>query len=72
MFYKIYIQDNTGATTTFVVSKIGIYDQNANASDVFGSNDGKAHLNLITCEGIWNVASASRPSRLVIFTERGN
>ena len=67
---KIYIVDDLGATTTFVVSEIGTYDQNGDAANVFSSNDGKAHLNLITCEGVWNVASKSRPSRLVIFTNK--
>jgi len=67
---KIYTVDDLGATTTFVVGEIGIYDQNGDATNVFSSNDGKAHLNLITCEGIWNVISKSRPSRLVIFTNK--
>jgi LPXTG-site transpeptidase (sortase) family protein len=67
---KMYIVDDKGATTTFMVGEIGIYDQNGDASNVFGSNDGKAHLNLITCEGVWNVVSKSRPSRLVIFTDK--
>ena len=67
---KIYIEDSTGTTLTFVVGEIGIYDQNADASNVFGSNDGKSHLNLITCEGVWNVALKGRPSRLVIFTDK--
>ncbi len=67
---KIHIIDDLGATTTFVVSEIGTYDQNGDAANVFSSNDGKAHLNLITCEGVWNVASKSRPSRLVIFTNK--
>ncbi|MEI6528108.1 MAG: class F sortase [bacterium] len=67
---KIYTIDGAGTTTTFVVSEIGIYDQNGDATNVFSSNDGKAHLNLITCEGVWDVASKSRPNRLVIFTNR--
>jgi LPXTG-site transpeptidase (sortase) family protein len=67
---KIYIVDDLGATTTFAVSEIGTYDQNEDATNVFSSNDGKAHLNLITCEGVWNAVSKSRPSRLVIFTNK--
>lgn len=67
---EIYVVDDLGVTTTFVVNEIGTYDQNADATNVFSSNDGKAHLNIITCEGIWNVASKSRPSRLVIFTNK--
>jgi len=67
---KVYIEDEKGATTTFVVREIQRYDQNGNASDVFSSNDGGAHLNLVTCEGIWNAAKKSYSDRLVVFTDR--
>jgi LPXTG-site transpeptidase (sortase) family protein len=66
----VYIKDKNGITTTFVVRKIYTYDQNADASDVFGSNDGKAHLNLITCEGTWNAAQKSYSGRLVVFADK--
>ncbi len=69
---KMYVVDDKGATTTFVVGEVGIYDQNADASNVFGSNDEKAHLNLITCEGVWSVTLKGRPSRLVVFTDKEN
>ena len=46
------------------------YDPNADAKDVFNLNDGKAHLNLITCVGIWNKIKKSRSERLVVFTDR--
>ena len=67
---KIYVIDEKGGTTTFVVTEIGIYDQNGDAANVFASNDGKAHLNLITCEGVWDVITKTRPNRLVIFTDK--
>jgi sortase A len=66
---KVYIEDEKNATTTFVVSGIRTYDQNGNATDVFSSSDGKAHLNLITCEGTWNAAEKSYSNRLVVFTD---
>jgi hypothetical protein len=53
-----------------VVREIQRYDPNADASSVFSSNDGKSHLNLITCEGIWDEVSQSYPQRLVIFTDK--
>jgi LPXTG-site transpeptidase (sortase) family protein len=65
---KVYIDDQGGATTTFVVSGIQTYDQNGNAVAVFDSNDRQAHLNLITCEGTWNAAQKSYSNRLVVFT----
>lgn len=67
---KIYSIDEMGVTTTFIVTEIGIYNEHQNAINVFSSNDGKAHLNLITCQGVWNIISKSRPSRLVIFTDK--
>lgn len=66
---KISVADGNGAITTFIVRKIQTYDPNADASDVFSSSDGKAHLNLITCEGIWNKISKSSSKRLVVFTD---
>jgi LPXTG-site transpeptidase (sortase) family protein len=67
---KVYVEDEGGATTTFVVSGIQTYDQNGDASEVFSSSDGKAHLNLITCEGTWNAAEKSYSNRLVVFTDK--
>ena len=67
---KVYAEDEKGAITTFVVSKTRRYDPKADASDVFGSNDGKAHLNLVTCEGVWDKVSESYPIRLVVFTDK--
>lgn len=64
------VADKNGATTTFVVREIRSYDPNAEASYVFISNDGKSHLNLITCEGAWNDVSKSYSERLVVFTDK--
>ncbi len=67
---KLYLEDEKGAITEFVVRELRTYDENENASSVFGSSDGKAHLNLITCEGIWNKTEKSYSKRLVIFTDK--
>ena len=67
---KIYVEDDKGVTTTFIVREIRKYDPKADATDVFISNDGKAHLNLITCTGIWNKINKSRSERLVVFTDK--
>jgi sortase A len=66
---KVYVEDETGAVTAFIVRAVGTYDENGNAAAVFSSDDGKAHLNLITCEGIWNAATKSYSDRLVVFTD---
>ena len=67
---KAYVEDDKGATISFVVRESRNYDPKADASDVFGSNDGKPHLNLITCEGAWNEAEKSYSNRLVVFTDK--
>jgi len=67
---RLYVEDNQGTTTTFVVTKIQRYSSNNNTLKVFSSNDGKAHLNLITCEGVWNSISQSYSQRLVVFTDK--
>ena len=67
---KLYVVDEKGATTTFVVQGSQRYDPNADAPKVFISNDGKTHLNLITCEGVWDKVSKSYSKRLVVFTDK--
>lgn len=66
---KIYIVDDKDATLAFVVRFISSFDRNADATTVFTSQDGLAHLNLITCEGIWNQVNGNYPLRLVVFAE---
>ena len=67
---KIYVEDENGVIITFVVRESRRYDPNASVGDVFGSNDGKAHLNLITCEGVWDKVSKTYSKRLVVFTDK--
>lgn len=66
---KIYIEDKNGGSITFVVREIKNYDPKADASEVFVSNDGKAHINLITCTGFWNTILKSHSERLVVFAD---
>lgn len=67
---KIYIEDEKGTIITFVVSGSKKYDPEADASGVFYSNDGKSHLNLVTCEGVWDEVTKSRSLRLVVFANK--
>ncbi len=67
---KIDVVDENAATTTFVVRELRTYAHNQNASNVFESSDGMAHLNLITCQGAWNEEKHSYPYRLVVFAEK--
>ena len=66
----ISVQDDAGTTISFVVRKIQRFDPNANDSDVFGSNDGQVHLNLITCDGVWDKTAKQYSQRLVIFADK--
>ncbi len=67
---KIYIEDKEGGIVTFVVRKLERYAPGADASTVFLSYDGKAHLNLVTCEGLWDATTKSSSARLVVFADK--
>lgn len=67
---KIYIEDDRGVIIPFVVNESILYDQNADVVDVFRSRDGRSHLNLITCEGVWDKVSKTYSRRLVVFADR--
>lgn len=67
---KIIVQDDKGAAISFVVRKVRIYDLKESASEVFISSDGKAHLNLITCVGVWNKRTRQYSKRLVVFADK--
>lgn len=64
---KLYIKDGREATSTFVVRESRIYDPGY-AEDVFSSS-GSAHLNLVTCDGVWNGTKKSYSKRLVVFAD---
>lgn len=58
-----------GKTVTFVVTRLMTYMPNQDATDVFRSDDGKAHLNLVTCQGSWNNSESTYSERLVVFSD---
>lgn len=66
---ELYVEDEHGATVSFIVREVRTYDPNADATEVFDSSDGKTHLNLITCEGVWNPTQKSYSNRLVVFAD---
>lgn len=67
---NIYVYDSKWNIIIFVVNIIKIYKQNENTTDIFNSNDSKAHLNIITCQWIWDKYKKSYPNRLVVFADR--
>ncbi len=66
---NLYVIDDEGKTLTFVVRSTKSFNRNDDATPVFTSDDGIAHLNIITCEGIWNQVNGTYPLRLVVFTD---
>lgn len=64
---KLYIEDSGGATTSFTVRESRIYDPGY-AEEIFTAND-SAHLNLVTCDGVWDGAKKSYSKRLVVFAD---
>lgn len=67
---KVSVTDEKGEIITFVVTNFRTYNLKDDATDIFTSNDGKAHLNLITCVGHWNVGQKSPNDRFVVFTDK--
>jgi LPXTG-site transpeptidase (sortase) family protein len=67
---KLSVEDHKGNVISFVVRELKTYSPYENAPAVFNSNDGKAHLNLITCTGDWNETEKSHSERLVVFTDK--
>lgn len=67
---KIYIEDEKGRNIIFVVREIKRYGKDEDSSGIFSSSDGKAHLNIITCVGVWNKAEKTFSERLVVFTDK--
>ena len=65
---KLYVTNDQGTTNTFVVRTTRIYDPGY-ADEVFFPNDYGTHLNLITCDGIWDDTKKSYSKRLVVFTD---
>jgi len=67
---KISVIDENENIINFIVQKIQKYEPNADALDVFTSNDNKSHLNLITCDGTWENDKQSYSNRLIIFSDK--
>lgn len=67
---KVYVTDEMGNIITFLVRESKSFDSLADTSSVFISDDGRSHLNIITCDGIWNNETKSYSGRLVVFTDK--
>jgi LPXTG-site transpeptidase (sortase) family protein len=66
----ISVYSKEGTVEKFSVQTIRQYAPSDDATAVFKSDDGKAHLNLITCQGTWSKSEQTYSERLVVFTNR--
>jgi sortase A len=67
---SVIVRTASSTQAVFRVTGSKVYDyKQSNAEEVFLSADGKAHLNLITCDGTWVQSEKSYTQRLVVFTE---
>lgn len=67
---KIYVQDDKGKSTAFIVRESRIYELNhSNSREAFSLINDGAHLNLITCDGVWDGTKKSYSKRLVVFSD---
>jgi len=59
---NILVEDDKGKSVSFIVRESRIYKSGEDAPDVFGQKDGGSHLNLITCDGVWDEAQKVTPN----------
>ncbi len=63
----VYIQDDKGVIISFIVQGSRLYDPGY-AEEVFSQND-NSHLNLVTCDGVWDGTKKSYSKRLVVYAD---
>jgi LPXTG-site transpeptidase (sortase) family protein len=65
----VEVVDDQGVLFRFRVTETAVLGAADDATQVFTSDTGKAHLNLITCTGDWQQDQRQYDKRLVVFTE---
>lgn len=65
---KLLVENGKGVVAPFVVREKRSFDPGY-ADEVFTSSSG-SHLNLVTCEGVWNNVQKSYSKRLVVFADK--
>jgi len=66
----ILVTNELGITSTFKVRESRTYNPGY-AEEVFSPKDNGTHLNLKTCDGIWDSVKGSFTKRLVVFADHG-
>lgn len=67
---RLLVQDEKGEAVVFVVRELRSYGETDDTTSIFSSDDGAAHLILITCEGVWSATKKSYSGRLVVFADK--
>lgn len=67
---RFLVGNDRGVVIPFIIREIKTYDLDADVAEVFGSPDGKSHLNLVTYDGVWDKPSKSYSKRLAIFADK--
>ena len=65
---SVIVEDDKNILHYFVVKKLTNYLSDDFVTDIFNINNG-THLNLITCNGIWDVNKKTYTERLVVFAD---
>lgn len=66
---KIYVSDSSGKELTFEVYDSQVYPYNAAPLDKIFGKANEPHLNLITCNGNWDVNQQNYNQRLIVFAK---
>ncbi len=66
----ISVRDERGALVDFIVRESRRFDAAADATEIFTSKDGQAHLNIITRDGSWDKRAKQYSKRLVVFADK--
>jgi len=66
---SIIVIDGNNKPVYFIIKKLTNYETDDFVSGVFNDYDGGIHLNLITCNGIWDVSRKTYTQRLVVFAD---
>lgn len=66
---NVYVTNKDGQKLNFQVTGMSLYDYNDAPLDMIFGSSTKAHLNLITCDGVWDQSKKNYDKRLVVFTD---
>lgn len=67
---EIYVENNKGVISKFIVKKIKVYGEDESTEEFFHPGDDASHLILITCGGVYDGLSKNYSERLVVFSDK--